>query len=132
MLTLHQSNRLEHLARRLADLLGQPAGDPLQAETVVVQHPGMARWLSLELAASLGIAANIEFPLPAVFVWRALRQLLGEVPERDRYQPNRLAWRIHGLLSHRRVATGHPHLTAYLEGGDELRCFQLCQELATL
>jgi exodeoxyribonuclease V gamma subunit len=68
MLILHQSNRLEYLARRLAERLGRPVRDPLRADWVVVQHPGMARWLSLELAQTLGIAANIEFPLPAVFV----------------------------------------------------------------
>ncbi len=132
MLTLHQSNRLEHLARRLAELLSRPVDDPLRAEWVVVQHPGMGRWLSLELAASMGIAANLAFPLPAVFVWEAFRQLLPQVPELDRYQPNRLAWRLHGLLSS--VAFGHPSplLSSYLERGDERRRFQLAEQLATL
>jgi exodeoxyribonuclease V gamma subunit len=132
MLTLHQSNRLEHLTQRLADLLGQPVGDPLRTDWVVVQHPGMGRWLSLNLATSLGIAANIEFPLPAVFVWQVFRQLLEDVPELDRYQPNRLAWRIHGLLSQRDFDSHDSPLSSYLASGDELRCFQLAQELAAL
>lgn len=132
MLTLHQSNRLEHLVRRLAELLGRPVSEPLQADCVVVPHPGMARWLSLELAASVGIAANIEFPLPAVFVWQAFRQLLGEVPELDRYQPKRLAWRIHEQLSSREAAAHPSPLWSYLEAGDELRRFQLAQQLALL
>jgi exodeoxyribonuclease V gamma subunit len=132
MLTLHQSNRLEHLARRLAELLSQPTGNPLRADWVVVQHPGMARWLSLALAQSQGIAANLEFPLPAVFVWRAFRQLLGDVPELDRYQPKRLTWRIHEQLMLRDFAGVPSALSAYLESGDELRRFQLAQELASL
>jgi exodeoxyribonuclease V gamma subunit len=131
MLILHQSNRLEHLARRLAELLSQPTGNPLRADWVVVQHPGMARWLSLALAQSLGIAANLEFPLPAVFVWQAFRQLLGDVPELDLYQPKRLAWRIHEQLALRDFS-GEPSLSAYLKSGDELRRFQLAQELANL
>lgn len=132
MLILHQSNRLEHLARRLADLLAQPVGDPLRTEWVVVPHPGMGRWLSLELAASLGVSANIEFPLPAVFIWQIFRQLLEDVPELDRNQPNRLAWRIHGLLSQQDFDRHDSPLSSYLESGDELRCFQLAQELAAL
>ncbi|MEJ2466225.1 MAG: exodeoxyribonuclease V subunit gamma [Candidatus Thiodiazotropha sp.] len=132
MLILHQSNRLEYLARRLAERLGQPVRDPLRPDWVVVQHPGMARWLSLELAQTLGIAANIEFPLPAVFVWELFRQLLDEVPQQDRYQPQRLTWRIHDLLTQRHLADDSSPLSGYLASGDELRRFQLAQELATL
>ncbi len=132
MLTLHQSNRLEHLARRLSELLGRPVDDPLQADWVVVQHPGMARWLSLNLADHLGIAANLEFPLPAVFVWRAFGQLLDQVPECNSYQPNALAWRLYALLAEVDSARAAEPLAAYLEAGDELRGFQLAEELARL
>ncbi|MEJ2455036.1 MAG: exodeoxyribonuclease V subunit gamma [Candidatus Thiodiazotropha sp.] len=132
MLTLHQSNRLENLARRLSELLGRPVDDPLQADWVVVQHPGMARWLSLTLADSLGIAANLEFPLPAVFVWQAFRQLLEEVPERDSYQPNALTWRLYAVLAGMDLEHAAKPLAAYLETGDALRGFQLAQELAGL
>jgi exodeoxyribonuclease V gamma subunit len=132
MLTLHQSNRLEHLAQRLADLLGSPVSDPLRADWVVVQHPGMARWLSLQLAQTLGIAANIEFPLPAVFIWEIFRQLLDAVPQQDRYQPQRLAWRIHERLTQPRFSADATVLSTYLASGDELRRFQLAQELAIL
>jgi exodeoxyribonuclease V gamma subunit len=130
MLTLHQSNHLEYLVDRLADLLGRPLHDPLQSEWVVVQHPGMARWLSLQLASRLGIAANLEFPLPAVFVWRAFHTLLEDLPELDRYQPNRLAWRIHALLQTVGRTDPTSPLAEYLADGNELRCFQLAQELA--
>jgi exodeoxyribonuclease V gamma subunit len=132
MLILHQSNRLERLADRLADLLGQPVEDPLQSDWVVVQHPGMARWLTLQLASRLGISANVEFPLPAVFIWQVFRRLLGDLPELDRYQPNRLAWRIHALLQGGALDSDASPVFDYLEGGDELRCFQLSQQLAEL
>ena len=132
MLTLHQSNRLEPLVDRLADLLDRPVSDPLQTEWVVVQHPGMARWLSLQLAKRLGIAANLEFPLPAVFVWQAFETLLDDLPQQDLYQPKRLAWRIHAQLRGLPKGDLSGPLAAYLAEGDELRCFQLSQQLAEL
>lgn len=132
MLTLHQSNRLEPLVDRLADLLDRPVPDPLQSEWVVVQHPGMARWLSLQLASRCGIAANLEFPLPAVFVWRSFHALFEDLPELDRYQPNRLAWRIHALLQEAGQGMQAGPLSEYLAEGDELRSFQLAQQLAEL
>lgn len=132
MLTLHQSNRLERLARQLAGLLGQSGATPLRAETVVVQHPGMARWLSLEIAAHLGICANLAFPLPAAFIWQAFRDLLPDVPAVDPYQPGRLAWRIHELLEAFDDNDLNRPLVDYLGDGDEVRRFQLAQQLAVL
>jgi exodeoxyribonuclease V gamma subunit len=132
MLTLHQSNRLEQLALQLAHHLQLPAGSPLAAEIVVVQHPGMARWLSLEIAAHLGISANLSFPLPAAFIWQVFRALLPDVPELDHYQPNRLAWRIHGLLGSLGDAEIYRPIADYLDDGDEVRRFQLAQQLAIL
>ena len=43
----------------------------------------MAQWLKLELAKRNGIAANLDFPLPASFLWNVYRAVLGEhqVPE---------------------------------------------------
>ncbi len=67
MLKLHTSNRLEALARRLAEVTRQPLRSPLQAELVVVQSQGMARWLKLELAGQQGICANYSFPFPKGF-----------------------------------------------------------------
>ncbi|MCW8848315.1 MAG: exodeoxyribonuclease V subunit gamma, partial [Sedimenticola sp.] len=75
MLHLYHSNRLERLADELANILTVPLGDPFAAETLVVQHQGMGRWLSLELARRLGICANTTFLLPAGFIWQLLRQL---------------------------------------------------------
>ena len=132
MLTLYPSNRLERLAWRLADLLRETAGAPLQSEWVVVQHPGMARWLSLEIATRLGICANLQFPQPATFIWRIFHACLPELPELDRFQPARLSWRIHALLGEEEFKGSHREVDDYLRDGDELRRFQLAQQLATL
>jgi exodeoxyribonuclease V gamma subunit len=39
-------------------------------ETILVPHPGMAQWLKMRLADRLGIAAHLEFPLPAAWFGR--------------------------------------------------------------
>ena len=69
---LVQSNQLECLFARLAAVLAAPLEDPLAPEVIVVQNAGMARWLSQRIALHAGIAANIQFPLPARFIWQVL------------------------------------------------------------
>ncbi|MEW8451613.1 MAG: exodeoxyribonuclease V subunit gamma [Candidatus Thiodiazotropha sp.] len=130
MLRLYQSNRLEMLAARLAASIAEPLAEPLRQEQVVVQHPGMARWLSLQLADRLGICANLAFPLPATFIWGLFHILLTEVPACDRYQPKRLAWRIYLQLQGLDADRLQPPLSDYLLGADEVKRFQLAQQLA--
>jgi exodeoxyribonuclease V gamma subunit len=132
MLRLYQSNQLESLAARLASQLAEPVAEPLRQEQVIVQHPGMARWLSLQIASHLGISANLAFPLPATFIWQLFHTLLPEVPEYDRYQPKRLTWRIYGLLQERNGDGLDASVSRYLAGADDVRYFQLAQQLATL
>ncbi|MEW8027216.1 MAG: exodeoxyribonuclease V subunit gamma [Candidatus Thiodiazotropha sp.] len=132
MLRLYQSNHLESLAARLADLLAEPASEPLRQEQVIVQHPGMARWLSLQIADHLGICANLSFPLPATLVWQLFHTLLPDVPDYDRYQPKRLTWRIYSLLRDIDEKWKDPSVTLYLAGADDIKRFQLAQQLAML
>ncbi len=132
MLRLYQSNNLQSLSARLAEQLAEPAAEPLRQEPVIVQHPGMARWLSLQVAGDLGICANLSFPLPAAFIWQLFHDLLPEVPASDRYQPKRLAWRIYILLSESEESRLHSPIGEYLRDADEVKCFQLAQQLATL
>ncbi|MET0008765.1 MAG: exodeoxyribonuclease V subunit gamma [Candidatus Thiodiazotropha sp. 6PLUC4] len=132
MLRLYQSNQLEVLAQQLAQLLSEPVAAPLQKEQIVVQHPGMGRWLSLQIASRLGICANLDFPLPASFLWQLFEKLLPKVPHQDGYQPKSLTWRIHGLLSTQCQRPAYAEVRQYLSQGGELRQFQLAQYLATL
>ncbi|MEJ2618909.1 MAG: exodeoxyribonuclease V subunit gamma [Candidatus Thiodiazotropha sp.] len=132
MLRLYQSNQLEILAQQLAEVLATPVLSPLQSEQIVVQHPGMGRWLSQQMATHLGVSANLQFPLPANYLWRLFEELLPEVPHQDSYQPQSLSWRIHQLLA---IQTNQPHaaaVEAYLTDAGDLRRFQLSQQLARL
>ncbi|TVT52391.1 MAG: exodeoxyribonuclease V subunit gamma [Sedimenticola thiotaurini] len=130
MLHLYHSNRLERLADELANILTVPLGDPFAAETLVVQHQGMGRWLSLELARRLGICANTTFLLPAGFIWQLLRQLRDDVPENDRYQPVLTQWWLFDRLSKPLPDKLFFPLTTYLQTADELMRFQLAGEIA--
>ena len=63
-LNIFTSNKLEILAENLAHLVKTPGPSALDAEIIVIQSSGMARWISLELARHNGICANIQFPFP--------------------------------------------------------------------
>ncbi len=68
MFRIYHSNQLDILKRLMVELIKrQPLADPFQQEVILVQSPGMAQWLQIELAGHFGIAANIQFPLPGVF-----------------------------------------------------------------
>ena len=73
-------------------------GDPFASERIVVPHPTMGRWLSLELARELGIAANVRFEQPAEFAWSIMRGVVPGLSREQPYVPARLRWRIHDLL----------------------------------
>ena len=73
-------------------------GDPFTPERIVVPHPTMGRWLSLELARELGIAANVRFEQPAEFAWSIMRGVVPGLSREQPYLPARLRWRIHDRL----------------------------------
>ena len=91
---LYQSNRLENLFVALCDILDDPLDDPLAAEIIVVQNPGMARWLSQHIAHQTGIAANLSFPLPASFIWDIFSQTLEKLPDLSLFDRDVLLWRV--------------------------------------
>ena len=132
MLYLYHSNRLEILADQLAEQLSAAPTDPFLAESVVVQHQGMGRWLSLQLAERLGICANLNFPLPAGYLWELLRAVLPVVPEQDHFQPSVMQWRLFELLPQLTADPTFAEVTDYLAGEDELRRFELAGELAAV
>jgi exodeoxyribonuclease V gamma subunit len=93
MLNLYQSNMLDALLK-LYLAVREPASDPLVPETLLVPSLGMQRWLQLELAREQGIAANLDFKLPASFVWQLITRIFPEVPRRSAFDPEVLAWRV--------------------------------------
>jgi exodeoxyribonuclease V gamma subunit len=136
-LIVHRGSRTEWLADALAQQLeAQRPANPLEAQTVVVAHPGLQRWLLGRFAhrpsphGGHGIAANIEMILPWQWYERTARRVLGdEALIGGAYRHEVLRWRL--LMALPTLAS--PEVTAYLAGDDAARRgFQLAEHLAGL
>ncbi len=133
MLHIHHGNRCETLFEALAGVLEQPLSSPLQGEVIVVQERGMARWLSQAIARKQGIAANIDFPLPAAFIWRLLEGQLGGKGLAVGYDRETLLWQSLTLLPALKEEPGFEAIAHYLGEGDiELKGYQLARRIAEL
>jgi exodeoxyribonuclease V gamma subunit len=115
---------------------------PLEREVVLVQSSGIAQWLKLALAADrqaegpgggAGIAAAFEFLLPARFLWRAYRAVLGAaaVPEVSPFDKPRLMWRLMRLLPEVTDQPVYAPLRRFLlDDADCRKRYQLAERLA--
>lgn len=100
MLALYPSNKLEHLSFLLTALLKQQPSHVFEADTILVESPGMQHWLSMSLAKQRGVAMNVSFPLPVRFMWDTARLILGDeaIPAQSPYRREVMVWRIDALL----------------------------------
>ena len=133
MLYLHQSNRLENLFDELCFILAEPLSDPLAAERIVVQNQGMARWLSRMIALRTGIAANIQFPLPARFMWEIFASQLDLVDDIHDFDRSVLLWRVLGLLPDMSGEESFRPVSGYLQDNfDGRKAYQLADRISDL
>lgn len=117
---------------------------PLENEIILVQSNGIAQWLKLALATDpdtngsgggCGIAAAIEMSLPARFLWRVYRAVLGAeaVPEVSPFDESRLIWRLMRLLPAQMERPQYAPLRRFLAEDEDCRKrFQLAERLADL
>lgn len=130
---LYQSNRLEQLLAALCTVLAEPVARPLLPELVVVQNPGMARWLSQQIALRMGICANITFPLPASFIWSLFAKTLGGLPDLREFSKDTLLWRILAELDTLLTEPAMQEVSGYLhDDRDGSRRWQLAGRIADL
>ncbi len=136
-LIVHRGSRTERLADALAVLLeAQRPANPLAAQTVVVAHPGLQRWLLGRFAqrrgphGSHGIAANYAMILPWQWFEQTARRVLGdEALIGGAYRREVLRWRLLAALP----TLAATEVGAYLSGDDAARRgFQLAEHLAGL
>lgn len=137
MFTLYHSNQLDVLKALLVELVRRdPLTDPFEREQILVQSPGMAQWLKLELASAFGIAANIDFPLPASFIWQMFIEVLGDVPARSPYNKQSMSWQLMmtlpTLLERPDFAPLRSYLSPQEASPEQVRLWQLCQKVADL
>lgn len=136
MLTIIRSNAVEALLGRLMQRMSAaPPASAFAPEIVVAASPAMARWISLQTARALGVAANVDYPLPASFVWRLARQLLDDLPQDDPLAVDRMTWKVFGLLpellKEAALRSGFAPLARYLADDDEgLKRWQLSSRIA--
>ncbi len=131
-LQLISSNRIESLLAELARrLAARPLASPFDAEIIVVPSPAMARWINLRLAQAHGVAANLDYPLPASWLWTLTGQLLDDAPDSDPLERQRLAWRIFALLPALLAQPAFAPLQHYLrDDSGDLKRWQLSARIA--
>lgn len=132
-LFLHLSNRLENLAEQLAINLAEQDGDPLSLHTVVVSSAETARWLSMQLATSRGLAMGMRYPfLRSVIDELAVTMLGTEHACSARYNRDSLAWWLYDRLPDFMTHDDFGLVRNYLHEGSASRRFELARRLASL
>lgn len=110
-------------------------------ETLVVQNAGMQHWLNMSIAKEREISMNIDYALPAQFLWKLLKSLASEekAPEQSPYSREVLTWRIYHLLSHQHVTSdddfepvNHYWAIENVPEQADFKRYQLSQKLADL
>ena len=133
LLVIH-GNRLESLRDAVTAWLSRNPLEPLEEEAFLVQSNGAAEWLKMSLASINGICAATRVELPARFLWRAYRQMLGPgaVPPSSPLEKSPLVWRLMRLLPSRLEAPAFAPIARFLRGNDLERRLQLAERLADL
>ncbi len=130
------SNRVESLQQLLcARLLEEPLRDPFQPEVILVPGNAMRRWLGLQIAMAHGVAANIDFPLPAAWIWqlaaRAHSLDPASAPSEDPLSREQAAWQIFAALPALLPAEEFEELNRYLrDDTTQVKRWQLAQRIA--
>lgn len=134
MLRVYHSNRLDVLEALMEFIVErQRLDDPFMPEMVLVQSTGMAQWLQMTLAKRFGIAANIEFPLPASFIWDMFVRVLKDIPGESAFSKQSMSWKLMTLLPERLNDESFTLLRHYLhDDSDKRKLFQLAARVADL
>ncbi|MEN6441734.1 MAG: exodeoxyribonuclease V subunit gamma [Syntrophobacter sp.] len=128
---LFTGNRLDILAEELARVISTPLDSPFDPEIILVHSKGMERWLSMRIAAHLGICANCRFPFPNAFIHDAFRNMIDDLPDSSIYDPRFCTWKIMEILPDHLEKQGFEPLRSYLEGtGRTLKLLQLSKRIA--
>ena len=141
LLVLH-GNRLELLQQAVFAWLDRQPLDPLEPDVLLVQSNGIAEWMKMSLARRSGVCAASRVELPARFLWRLYRAMLGRdgAPARSPFDKAPMTWRLMQALPGWIERPGFEPLRQFLEAGatrggaldDPVRRLQLAERLADL
>ena len=131
-LSIISSNRVEALQQSLSDhISSQMLRNPFEREIIVVPTYAIARWLNLKIAQQQGIAANIDYPLPANWVWRLASSVLDDLPTLDPLSPDIMRWRIFQHLPELSEVSAFAPISHYLQHDPcGVKRWQLCARIA--
>lgn len=134
MLRVYHSNRLDVLEALMEFIVEQQRlDDPFEPEMIMVQSTGMAQWLQMSLSQKFGIAANIDFPLPASFIWDMFVRVLPEIPKQSAFSKQSMSWKLMSLLPEMLTHDEFVMLRHYLnDDTDKRKLFQLASRTADL
>jgi exodeoxyribonuclease V gamma subunit len=133
VLHIHFSNRYEVLAAQWLRQMGAPAAGGMAAlfepRQVVVPSLALRRALTLELARSEGVCAQVRFEFLAPWLWS---RLAGPGPRSSPFAAVTLVWRVYAAFCDAGFVAAHPRLASYLQGADALMPFELAGRVAGL
>jgi exodeoxyribonuclease V gamma subunit len=137
MITYYSGNRLTLLADRLSKCLADHLpDDPLASQTVIVPNRDTAKWLQLQVSDRMGIAANLNFELPAEWHWKRIREIYPDLPKVLLSDPEPLKWSLFSLLNEPDVLKRFERLFNYVsEQSEEMRgtaTLKLSRQLASV
>ena len=133
MLYLVQSNKMECLAESLISCLQETAGQGssvFDSDQILVQSPGMSQWLKIQIAEKLGIAANIDFPLPSSFIWQLYQQHIQDLPDQSAFTKPNMSWKLMSILPTMLEQTEFAAIKQYLSDSQPLKLYQLAGKIA--
>jgi exodeoxyribonuclease V gamma subunit len=133
LIALH-GNCTETLADTLMAWMQTHPLAPLEQEIVLVQSNGTAEWFKMRMAEQLGVCAAAKVELPARFIWRTYRQILGKqnVPPSSPLEKVPLTWRLMRLLPACLHEPAFAPIANYLRADEPERLLQLAERLADL
>ncbi|QXZ08965.1 exodeoxyribonuclease V subunit gamma [Comamonas sp. Y33R10-2] len=133
LIALH-GNQTEALADTVLAWLAAHPLQALEPEIVLVQSNGMAEWFKMRMAQEQGVCAAAQVELPARFMWRSYRQILGkhEVPRESPLDKTPMIWRLMRLLPLCLEELEFAPIANFLRPGEPQRLLQLAEKLADL
>lgn len=111
----------------------RPLRDPFQSEVILVQNSRMAQWMQMKLAEHFSIAANIEFPFPARFIWKIFTRVLSDIPAEQIFSKSAITWRLMLILPRICHQEGFELICQYISNDkDKRKSFQFAERVADL
>ncbi len=133
-IAIHTGNRLELLVKQLARDIKAPQSTVFEPEIIITQSPGMARWISMQLADHQRVSANLAFPFPNAFLNLLCEKLSLDAPiPENPFDPTHMAFFIMQKLPACLSRKGYEGLRNYFHDDHrQIKLLQLSQRIAHL